>query len=74
MTHTTSFRLTAVQRAKLQQLADALGTNRNATMQQLIDNAQIVPIVRHEATAVLTAKKNSPETQLSTAGVKAVRA
>lgn len=59
MTHTTSFRLTDEHRSKLQQLADALGTNRNATMQQLIDNAQIVPITRHEAVATLPGKTDN---------------
>jgi predicted transcriptional regulator len=49
MAGTTSIRLTDSQRARLYHLAKTLGTSPNATVGQLIDNAEIVPVIRREA-------------------------
>lgn len=54
----TSVWFTDSQRAKLRQLAEALGTSHNATLGMLVDNAQIVLVPRQEAAATLQGIKN----------------
>lgn len=55
----TSVWLTDGQKQKLRQMADELGTSYNATLGMLVDNAQIVPITRHEAVATLPGKTDN---------------
>lgn len=75
MSRTTTVRLTEARRKKLLQLAGALGSNQSATIGQLIDNAAIVPITRHEAVATLPAKTNRHDAQnLTGSSVTAVSA
>ncbi len=55
----TSFRISDAQRRKLRALATALEVTPNAAVGQLIDNAQIAIVTRHEAVATLPAQKNN---------------
>ena len=55
----TSVWLTEAQKAKLRQLASTLGNSPNAIVGQLVDNAAIGIVTRHEAVATLPAQKNN---------------
>lgn len=49
----TSLKLSPAQATRLDHLAQALGSNRNAVMRRLIENAQIQPVARSEPVSVI---------------------
>jgi hypothetical protein len=63
----TSVWLTDSQKEKLRQLAETLGTSPNATIGQLVDNAQIAIVTRHVATATIVGKNNRHDAKVSQA-------
>ena len=71
----TSVWLTDSQREKLRQLAATLGTSPNATVGQLVDNAQIAIVTRHVATATLVGKNDRRDAStLSQTSITAISA
>lgn len=65
MSHTRTVRLSDGQRRKLKQIAEALGISPNATVGQLIDNAEIQPVQTMAAVPKLPSKANGRSVQLS---------
>lgn len=71
----TSVWFTDSQRAKLRQLAEALGTSHNATLGMLVDNAQIALVPRCEAVSILPQRTTAiAATNLTETGSMAVSA